>query len=80
MGWDGEEGAEFVEMSGKSLSEVHGSVPVIRQGSFWRRLLTFSGPAFMVSVGYMDPGNWATDIAAGRSSVIVCCGSSSFRI
>ncbi|MFH1024829.1 MAG: Nramp family divalent metal transporter [Planctomycetota bacterium] len=65
MGWDGEEGAEFVEMSGKSLSEVHGSVPVIRQGSFWRRLLTFSGPAFMVSVGYMDPGNWATDIAAG---------------
>ena len=35
------------------------------QLSFWRRLFAFSGPAFLVSVGYMDPGNWATDIAAG---------------
>ena len=38
---------------------------VPRQFSFWRRLFAFSGPAFLVSVGYMDPGNWATDIAAG---------------
>src|ERR1043165_9946287 len=48
-----------------SLSEVHGSVEIPRQLSFWRRLLAFSGPAYLVSVGYMDPGNWATDIAAG---------------
>jgi manganese transport protein len=48
-----------------SLSEVHGSVDLPRHPSFWRRLLAFSGPAYLVSVGYMDPGNWATDIAAG---------------
>ena len=48
-----------------SLSEVHRSVGVSPQLSFWRRLFAFSGPAFLVSVGYMDPGNWATDIAAG---------------
>lgn len=47
-----------------SLSEVHASVGVERKG-FLRKLLAFSGPAFMVSVGYMDPGNWATDIAGG---------------
>src|ERR1044071_3906175 len=46
-----------------SLEEVHGSVPIPR--SWWRRLLAFAGPAFMVSVGYMDPGNWGTDIEAG---------------
>jgi manganese transport protein len=44
---------------------VHGSVEIPRQLSFWRRLFAFSGPAYLVSVGYMDPGNWATDIAAG---------------
>jgi len=49
----------------KSLSEVNESVAVPRQPSFWRRLFAFSGPAYLVSVGYMDPGNWATDIAAG---------------
>ncbi len=49
----------------KSLPEVHASVTVALPGSFWRRLLSFSGPAFMVSVGYMDPGNWATDLAGG---------------
>jgi manganese transport protein len=49
----------------RSLSEVHESVEVPRQPSFWRRLFAFSGPAYLVSVGYMDPGNWATDIAAG---------------
>jgi len=48
-----------------SLGEVRGSVAVPRQLSFWRRLFAFSGPAYLVSVGYMDPGNWATDIAAG---------------
>lgn len=49
----------------KSLSEVHGTVGVPGQGGFWRKMLAFGGPAFLVSVGYMDPGNWATDIEAG---------------
>lgn len=48
-----------------SLSEVHGTVQVPVHPSFWRRLFAFAGPAYLVSVGYMDPGNWATDIAAG---------------
>src|SRR5205807_6758295 len=42
----------------------HSTVPV-PPASRWRRFLAFSGPAFMVSVGYMDPGNWGTDISAG---------------
>lgn len=42
-----------------------GVVAVPPQLSFWKRLFAFSGPAYLVSVGYMDPGNWATDIAAG---------------
>jgi manganese transport protein len=49
----------------KSLSEVHSSVEVNRTSRFWKRLFYFTGPAFMVSVGYMDPGNWATDLAGG---------------
>jgi manganese transport protein len=48
-----------------SLGEAHGSVPVPPAGPTWRRWLAVSGPALMVSVGYMDPGNWATDIAGG---------------
>jgi manganese transport protein len=48
-----------------SLSEVHESVIVPTQVSTWRKWLAISGPALMVSVGYMDPGNWATDIAGG---------------
>ena len=47
-----------------SLSEVNSSVDVNRKG-FGRKLLAFMGPAYLVSVGYMDPGNWATDIAGG---------------
>jgi len=49
----------------RSLPEVHASVEVPRGPSFWRRLFAFVGPAYLVSVGYMDPGNWATDLAAG---------------
>ncbi|HKI79416.1 MAG TPA: Nramp family divalent metal transporter [Ignavibacteriaceae bacterium] len=49
----------------KSLAEVHSSVDTNTQKKFWRRLFLFTGPAFMVSVGYMDPGNWATDLAGG---------------
>jgi manganese transport protein len=48
----------------KSLSEVNASVDVTTRKS-WRKVLAFLGPAYLVSVGYMDPGNWATDIAGG---------------
>lgn len=49
----------------RSLSEVHNSVETEVKGGFWRRLFAFLGPAYLVSVGYMDPGNWATDLAGG---------------
>jgi len=48
-----------------SLGEMHASVAVPKGGHWWFRLLAFLGPGYMVSVGYMDPGNWATDIAGG---------------
>ena len=48
-----------------SLPEVHSSVHVSRSPVFWRRLVGFLGPGFLISVGYMDPGNWATDITGG---------------
>lgn len=53
--------------SDKSLSEIHESVKVPVQKNWWRTLLAFIGPAYLVSVGYMDPGNWATDIAGGSA-------------
>jgi manganese transport protein len=49
----------------RSLAEVNSTVLIRPHTNFWARLFTFTGPAFMVSVGYMDPGNWATDIAGG---------------
>jgi manganese transport protein len=48
-----------------SLSEVHESVDTSQKIGFWKKLWAFVGPAYLVSVGYMDPGNWATDIAGG---------------
>ncbi|HNC24008.1 MAG TPA: Nramp family divalent metal transporter, partial [Opitutaceae bacterium] len=48
-----------------SLPESHGSVRVPAAAGFWRKLLAFSGPGYLVAVGYMDPGNWATDLAGG---------------
>src|SRR6058998_1899384 len=48
-----------------SLPEVHRSIVVPVTASFWRKLIAFSGPGFLVAVGYMDPGNWATDLAGG---------------
>lgn len=50
-----------------SLGEVHRSVRVPAHAAWWRRLFAFSGPGFLVAVGYMDPGNWATDIAGGSA-------------
>src|SRR6266540_2044107 len=49
----------------RSLSEVHRTVAVPSGGNWIRRLFAFAGPAYLVSVGYMDPGNWATDLAGG---------------
>jgi manganese transport protein len=54
-----------VEKVRPSLPEVFSSIHVPVKGSFWQKLLAFSGPGLMVAVGYMDPGNWATDIAGG---------------
>jgi len=51
----------------KSLEDVHGSVDTIKKKGFFRSLFAFMGPAYLVSVGYMDPGNWATDIAGGSA-------------
>src|SRR6266536_4869370 len=49
----------------RSLREVHGSIAVPTDAGFWRKLLAFAGPGYLVAVGYMDPGNWATDLAGG---------------
>src|SRR5918995_5616797 len=50
----------------RSLSEVHESVDTTASHrTSWRKILSFFGPAYLVSVGYMDPGNWATDLAGG---------------
>ena len=54
-----------VTIAEPSLPEVHSSVSISRSPFYWRRLLGFVGPGFLISVGYMDPGNWATDIAGG---------------
>src|SRR5215213_8308269 len=51
--------------SGDSLPEVFRSVAIPAGTSRWRKILAFAGPGFLVSVGYMDPGNWATDLAGG---------------
>jgi manganese transport protein len=51
--------------SNLSLPEVHGSVEVPHGAGFWRKLFAFAGPGYLVAVGYMDPGNWATDLAGG---------------
>jgi manganese transport protein len=48
-----------------SLREVHGSIAVPDGAGFWRKLFAFAGPGYLVAVGYMDPGNWATDLAGG---------------
>lgn len=64
LGWKKGVGKESQAFA-KSLPEVHKSIPVPSHYSFWKKLLVFAGPGFLVSVGYMDPGNWATDLAGG---------------
>jgi manganese transport protein len=53
------------ESRSPSLPEVHRSIEIPDGKGFWRKLLAYSGPGYLVSVGYMDPGNWATDLAGG---------------
>src|SRR5262245_65892787 len=48
-----------------SLAEVFGTIRTVPTGSTWRNLLAFLGPGYLVAVGYMDPGNWATSLAGG---------------
>jgi manganese transport protein len=61
-----------------SLPEVHRTIAIPDRGGFWRKLAAYAGPGYLVSVGYMDPGNWATDLAGGAQfgymllSVILC--------
>src|SRR5437016_14620774 len=57
-GWRGERGEP-------SLSDMFGSVRTAPSASFWRKLFAFLGPGYLVAVGYMDPGNWATSLAGG---------------
>ena len=54
-----------VEALQASMPDIFASVHVSRSPQMWRRVLGFVGPGFLISVGYMDPGNWATDLAAG---------------
>jgi manganese transport protein len=54
-----------LETGTPSLAEVHRTIPIPSGGTWLRRLFAFAGPAYLVSVGYMDPGNWATDLAGG---------------
>jgi len=49
----------------QSLSEVHETVDTTLPRKGWKRILAYIGPAYLVSVGYMDPGNWATDLQGG---------------
>lgn len=49
----------------KSLEEVYRTIVIKEGSSFWRKLFLFAGPGYLVAVGYMDPGNWATDLAGG---------------
>jgi manganese transport protein len=56
-----------LQRSSPSLPESHGTVLIAPGAGFWRKMLAFSGPGYLVAVGYMDPGNWATDLAGGSA-------------
>ena len=59
------EGGWRLPSSDVSLPEVHGSIPIPHGAGFWKKMMAFAGPGYLVAVGYMDPGNWATDLAGG---------------
>ena len=61
----GESGRAWRSKAGDSLPEVFRTIAVPRDARFWTKLGAFSGPGYLVAVGYMDPGNWATDLAGG---------------
>ena len=54
-----------MQRTSTSLSEVHRTVAIPKNAGLLKRMFAFAGPAYLVSVGYMDPGNWATDLAGG---------------
>ncbi|QER66429.1 Nramp family divalent metal transporter [Paucilactobacillus nenjiangensis] len=56
-----------LDAESSSLGEVNGSIAAPKDGSFWRKLLAFSGPGALVAVGYMDPGNWVTSVKGGAT-------------
>jgi len=58
-------GSHVVSPNRPSLPEAHRSVPILAGASFWRKMFAFAGPGYLVAVGYMDPGNWATDLGGG---------------
>src|SRR5438034_10044314 len=68
-----------VDRTSPSLPESHRTILIAPGAGFWRKLLAFSGPGYLVAVGYMDPGNWATDLAGGSGfgytllSIIILC-------
>ncbi len=64
---DATQGGWLRERGRPSLAEVFGSIPTRPAGPFWRKLSAFLGPGYLVAVGYMDPGNWATSLAGGAS-------------
>src|ERR1700754_1334925 len=60
--------SEATLLTRRSLDAAHSSIAVpAGAGQFWKKLAAFSGPGYLVAVGYMDPGNWATDIAGGSA-------------
>ena len=70
-----EEGTISVDNGHVSLEGMHGTVEVPHhEAGFWQQWRAFVGPAILVSVGYMDPGNWGTDLPVARSSSTGCCG------
>src|ERR1700730_352669 len=58
-------GAWRLPSSSLSLPEIHGSVAIPANAGFWKKMFAFAGPGYLVAVGYMDPGNWATGLAGG---------------
>src|SRR5712672_2137985 len=61
--------------SNLSLPEVHGSIAIPHGAGFWRKMFAFAGPGYLVAVGYMDPGNWATEVAIAACDLAEVIGA-----